>query len=232
MEIDTLILAGGKGSRLQPVMNNKPKCLALINGVPFIDILLDDCIRKGLRNFIVCVGMYSDQVVDYLSKRNDCNIVFSNEDEPLGTGGAIKNAKNLIKSDPFVVMNGDSYIDYNVQNLIKKQVVFLGSILLYQNSNSKSFGAVNINSEGIVIEFSEKSNQSETKLLNAGRYIFSKKIFDFFPTKNKFSLEYDILPIITKKKLMNSLISKNDSYDIGTPNRLKKAEDYFNELRN
>ena len=232
MEIDTVILAGGKGTRLKQVYKNKPKCLVPINGRPFIDILLDNCIKKGLRNFIICVGVYSDQVVNYLSSRTDCDIIFSYESKPLGTGGALKNAVNSITSDPFILMNGDSFIDYDIIEAINNKTDFLGSILLYQNSNSKSFGAVNINSEGIVIEFSEKSNQLETKLLNAGRYIFSKKLFDFFPTKNKFSLEYDILPIVTKKKLMNSLISKNDSYDIGTPNRLKKAEDYFNELRN
>jgi len=224
LEIDTLILAGGKGSRLQPVMNNKPKCLALINGVPFIDILLDDCIRKGLRNFIVCVGIYSDQVIDHLSKRNDCNIVFSNENEPLGTGGAIKNAKDLIKSDPFVVMNGDSYIDYNVQNLIKKQVEFLGSILLYQNSNSSSYGSVCINENGLLCEFHEKSDNYNSKYLNAGRYVFSSMLFDFFPLKNKFSLEIDVLPLVVKELKVNSLISNNQSIDIGTPERLNNAQ--------
>ena len=87
-KLDTVILAGGLGTRLQPVLKDKPKCLAPIDGIPFIDILLDDCIEQGLQRFIICVGYLKEQVIEHLCKRNDCIIVFSEEDTPLGTGGA------------------------------------------------------------------------------------------------------------------------------------------------
>ena len=70
-KIDTMILAGGLGTRLQSVLKDKPKCLAPINGKPFIEILLDDCIKQGLRRFILCVGYLKEQVIEHLSQRND-----------------------------------------------------------------------------------------------------------------------------------------------------------------
>ena len=75
-----MILAGGLGTRLQSVLNDKPKCLAPINGRPFIDLLLDNCIKQGLKRFIICVGYLKEQVIQHLRDRNDCEIVFSKED--------------------------------------------------------------------------------------------------------------------------------------------------------
>ena len=78
-QVDTLILAGGLGSRISSVLKNQPKCLATINGKPFIDILLDQLIKSGLERFIFCVGHLSQKIIDYLKKRNDCEIIFSIE---------------------------------------------------------------------------------------------------------------------------------------------------------
>ena len=114
--IDTVILAGGLGTRLKSVLNDKPKCLAPINGKPFIDILLDYCIKQGFKRFILCVGYLKEQIIEYLNNRSDCEIIFSEEDEPLGTAGAIKNSEPFIKSDPILIMNGDSFI--NVQDIV------------------------------------------------------------------------------------------------------------------
>ena len=86
--MDAVILVGGLGIRLRPLLINKPKCLMSINGKPFIDILLDYCIDQGLRRFILCVCYRKEQVIEHLRNRNDCKIIFSEEDKPLGTGGA------------------------------------------------------------------------------------------------------------------------------------------------
>ena len=75
-KIDTVILAGGLGTRLRPAIKDKPKCLARINGKPFIDILLDNCMQQGLRRFILCVGYLKEQVMEHLEDRKDCEIVF------------------------------------------------------------------------------------------------------------------------------------------------------------
>ena len=98
-KIDTVILAGGLGTRLHSVLKDKPKCLAPINGIPFIDILLNSCIKQRLQRFIMCVCYFKEQVIKHLSERNDCEIVFSIEKEPLDTGGAVKNAEPFFQSN-------------------------------------------------------------------------------------------------------------------------------------
>ena len=226
-EIDTVILSGGFGSRLRPVLKDKPKCLSLINGKPFIDIILDDCINQGLRRFVICVGYLKEQIIEYLSKRKDIEIIFSKEDKPLGTGGALKNAKPLITSDPFFVMNGDSYIDFQINSLIAVQQGYLSSILVSTHKDTNDFGNVEINEDKLLISFKEKSKQKKGGMINCGRYVFSQLIFKSFPNANSFSLEYDIFPALVKQSMLISKIVNSESLDIGTPDRLIKAEQFL-----
>ena len=105
-----MILVGGLGTSLQPALKDKPKCLALINGKPFIDILIDRCILQGLNRFIICVGHLKEQVIDHLDNRKDCEIIYSEEDKPLGTGGAIKKAHEYSVSNDTFIINGDTIL--------------------------------------------------------------------------------------------------------------------------
>ena len=77
--LDFVILVGGLGTRLQ---SNKPKCLALINGVPFIDILINYYIKQGIKRFILSLGYLKEMIVEHLSRRDDCEIIFSIEEYP------------------------------------------------------------------------------------------------------------------------------------------------------
>ena len=225
-EIDTVILAGGLGTRLQPVLQNKPKCLAPINGTPFIDILLDYCIVQGLKRFILCVGYLKEQVIEHLSGRNDCEINFSKEDEPLGTGGAISNAEGLIKSDDFFVMNGDTlakgYYPALIQFHLSKSslVTIAGSQLLPKNEKT-DFGHIVFDNFDRITSFSEK-NRGYSKIkvwTNTGMYVFNKKVFGFLPNKQKFSLEIDFFEKKTGEISFLIFRSDFDFFDIGTPER-------------
>ena len=121
-KIDTVILAGGLGTRLQPVLKDKPKCLAPINGKPFIDILLDNCINQGLRRFILCVGYLKEQVIKHLSNRNDCKIIFSKEDESLCSGGG-----NQLRQPYLRKLLGDTYQNYPKVNHIHFHGFYIGN---------------------------------------------------------------------------------------------------------
>jgi NDP-sugar pyrophosphorylase family protein len=228
-KIDTVILVGGLGTRLRPVLKDKPKCLAPINGIPFIDILLNDCINQGLQRFVVSVGYLKEQIIQHLMHRNDCEIVFSEENQPLGTGGALKIARPHIKSNPFLVINGDSYININLQTLIEKQGGNLAAILVSPQNNISTFGIVKTDKDGFLKSFSEKSKANKNSLINTGRYVFLKNIFDYLPDKNSFSLEYDIFPKLIKRQRIISLIVNAELIDIGTPNRLTYAKQYFKQ---
>lgn len=229
-DIDTVILAGGLGTRLQPVLKDKPKCLAPIDGIPFIDILLADCIKQGLQRFIICVGYLKEQVIEHLCKRNDCIIVFSEEDTPLGTGGALKNAESYIKSDPVLVMNGDSYVKYNINDFINWHFQNdIASVLLTFVQETVSFGLVNISKDDKILDFKEKIISTGSGWVNAGQYLLGKKLINNIPINVKYSLEKQLFPMIASAGRLKGFKCNGNLIDIGTPLYYQEAPNYFSK---
>tara|TARA_B100000073_G_scaffold347051_1_gene360142 strand:- start:605 stop:1318 length:714 start_codon:yes stop_codon:yes gene_type:complete len=231
--IDVLILAGGFGTRLKKVLKNKPKCLAMINGKPFIDLLIDNCISKGLKRFIISVGYQKNQIIEHLQKRNDCELVFSSESEPMGTGGAIKLARKHIKSNCFIVMNGDSFLDISFEKFYefhyKKGTIFtmagvVGKII-------SDYGSILIDNKMRILDFTEKKSSENDLIINAGIYLFNKEIFDFFPKNKSFSIEKDFFSYISKINNFYVYCIDKDFFDIGTPKRLIAFQKYFKEIQ-
>ena len=112
-DIDALILCGGQGTRFRAVQEDIPKALAPFRGSAFIDLLLDDLVSQGFERIILATGFLSNQIEDHVKSRNDAEYIISLEPKPLGTGGAIKFAAGHFRSNPVLVMNGDSKIDCN-----------------------------------------------------------------------------------------------------------------------
>src|SRR5271156_2985194 len=132
---DIVILAGGLGKRLHSVTGGSQKVLAKIGDKPFLEILIDYIASQGGKRFILCVGHGSDEVEAYFkNKYQDREIIFSREESPLGTGGAIKQGSTYVKTENFLAMNGDCFcvIDY------KKFVAF------HQKQKSKATLAVTL----------------------------------------------------------------------------------------
>ena len=114
---DVFILCGGQGTRFRAVRADIPKALAPINGVPFLDLLLNDLVKQGCQRIILGTGYLSEQIEFHLKQRNDVEYLICREKAPLGTGGAIRHALPLLKSEQVLVLNGDSYIPFSVQAL-------------------------------------------------------------------------------------------------------------------
>ena len=173
LKIDTIILVGGLGTRLSSIIKNKPKCLIPINGKPFIDILLDECIKQGLERFILCVGYLKEQVISHLKNRDDCEIIFSQESNLLGTGGAIKNAEKLISSNNFIVINGDTLLEIDFLDWLNN-LTDLESIALCKSNKSGVYGSISIDKDGKLSSFIEKHlSPPKNAFVNTGRYIFT-----------------------------------------------------------
>jgi len=229
-KIDTVILAGGLGTRLKPVFKDKPKCLVPINGKPFIDFLLDNYVEQGLKRFILCVGYLKEQVIEHLGNRNDCEIAFSEEHEPLGTGGALKEAQGLIKSDPYIVLNGDSFIDINIFEYLQwfqsnnNDI----SMVITKKNNSKRYGNVNFDGKGLITSFEEKNNSSLTTSINAGLYIFKKNIINFSSFGYEFSLETELFPTLIELGI-SAFHCDEKFIDIGTEKSYQNAQLFFNK---
>ncbi|MBA7592422.1 D-glycero-alpha-D-manno-heptose 1-phosphate guanylyltransferase [subsurface metagenome] len=225
-KIDVVILCGGFGKRLQRVVKDIPKPMAKIKQRPFLSILIDFIASYGFKRFILCTGYKADTIERYYSQRyNNLIIEFSREEKPLGTGGAIKNAENYIKSSQFLVANGDSFCKINLKEFVdfhfKKNALI--SMAVTNTDICDDYGVITINDLQQIVEFNEKAKGYKNRLINAGFYLLQREVFSLMPKKNNFSIERDFFPKIIKRNLyafetLESLI------DIGTPKRYEKAK--------
>lgn len=224
--IDAVILCGGLGERLRDVVSNRPKAMAEINRRPFLDILINYVADFGFRRFILCIGYMGDFIKQYYQqKKGSLKIIFSEEKEPLGTAGAIKNAESLIKSSPFLALNGDSFCQIDLRKFLQFHLEkkALASIVLTKAIDSGDYGNVALGESGQIITFDEKTNKHKNSFVNAGIYLFQKRILSSISTNEKFSLEKDFFPKMVANKFYGYITQKR-FIDIGTPARYKKAE--------
>ena len=231
-DLDVLILCGGYGTRVKKILGKTPKSMAIINQLPFLDLLINQLKKNGINKAIFCVGYQSREIIKYYKDRKDFKCIFSEERAALGTGGAIKNATKHIKSDRFFVLNGDSICDVNfrdfyLQHLAKNAFVSI-AVVRSRKQHSKDYGAIFIDDNYNIKLFQEKkmltSLSEEIRYANAGVYLFDREILDYFYKKpNNFSLEHDVFPEIIATQNCFGFILKSEFYDIGTQKRLLDA---------
>ncbi len=227
LSTDVLILCGGAGSRLQTVVPGKQKALAPIKGKPLLDILIDDFVRHGFRRIILAVGHYKSQVIDHVAGtyagRHDVEIILSEEHTPLGTGGAVKNAEPFIKSDPFLVINGDSFfsgVDYCLFHNVHREKNAVVSLVAARPRKEQDYGAVALEADGRLLRFAEKSHAGGH--MNAGIYYMSKQALAYMDV-GAFSLERDFFPRMAAAGNCYGFMTDCMVMDIGTPERYREA---------
>ena len=224
---DLIILCGGQGSRIKEVANDKPKILIELGGRPYLDGLIHKLYVHGFRRIIFCVGYLAEKIVEHIeSVKNNypgLEVVFSIEKSPLGTGGAIKNAEALVKSDPFMAMNGDMIFDLDFNNFYKFHLDKKGlfSMALAEPQEEKDYGVVVIDEKNNrIVDFKEKNTHGG--LISAGTYIMSKSILGYMKNLPS-SLEYDLFPRIIATNCYGFLTGGR-FIDIGTRERYEKAQ--------
>jgi len=233
-DVDVVILCGGKGQRLRPAVKDRPKPMAQINSKPFLDILIDYAAGFGFKRFILCSGYKGGFIRDYYSSaRPGLEIILSQEKKPLGTAGAVKNAQNYIKSQFFLVLNGDSFCAIGLDKFLKfhkARNAFI-SIAITRAVNKGDCGNVCLNSSGRLTGFAEKIKNTESRgFINCGIYLFSEKVLSLIPAGKKFSIEKDLFPGLINEKIYG-YITKEKILDIGTPERYKRAQSDENLIR-
>jgi len=229
--IDTsaVILAGGLGTRLRSVVQDRPKILAEILGRPYITYLFDQLLNAGIYNVILCTGYMSQLVYDALGVAyKTLKIQYSEEESPLGTGGALRKALPLISSDPVLVMNGDSFIKVDLRQYIswffyiKRNI----AIMLTHVKNAARYGKVLISENGELLSFQEKDIDNTPGWINAGIYLIKKDQILMIPENSNISLEKQIFPALIGKKFYGFLQNSN-FIDIGTPESYQQAQLFF-----
>lgn len=225
--MDAVILCGGLGTRLRPVEANKPKGLAEVDGRPFLDILLGWVIVQGARRVILCVGHGADQIErHYRVAPSGVELVFSREQTPQGTAGALRLAKPHILTNDFFVFNGDSFCDVSLEQLGRqhRDRAALATLTLTRVPERGDFGQVVMDSDQRILRFVEKNAEAISDWINGGVYCLSREIFDLFPSTSPLSLEKDCFPVLLGKAIYG-FPAEGVFFDIGTPERLRLAGD-------
>jgi NDP-sugar pyrophosphorylase family protein len=221
---DVLILCGGFGKRLRQAVSDRPKPMAKVNQRPFLDIVINHFRNFGLKRFILCTGYMSDCIEDYYQNRKDKDIslFISYEQSPLGTAGAIANARELIITDPFFVTNGDSFCDVDIDKMADFHSDKNSSATVaVTDVDTSDCGKVKMDKNQKIIDFNEKNPAVKFGYVNTGIYLFSKTILSALPENKKYSLEYDVFP---KLQNCHGYVTHSRIYDIGTPQKLADAE--------
>jgi len=217
---DVLILCGGKGTRLQSIVSDRPKPMAPVGGKPFLAVIIDYLLTFHVASIILCTGYKSENIEEYYAK--DSTIRFSPERSPLGTGGAVKNAERFVGSDPFFVLNGDSFSRIDLNDMLSCHISHNAgaTIAVSRMDNMAEFGTVVAGADGRITGFAEKKSRGAPGLVNAGVYLFNKEIFSVIPARVPYSLEYDVFP---KLRDCYAYESGKGFVDIGTEERYKQA---------
>ena len=217
---DVVILCGGLGTRVKSVLPNKPKVLAPINNIPFLDYLINHLTKVGFKRFILCLGHLHNLVIEHCNSFRRENFVFSVENYPLGTAGAIKNAEKHIRSDNFVVLNGDSFCDTDYVGLLEQHEAIDSDavMVISKDLHRTDVGNVKYNEKSkIITSFNEKECKYSV-WVNSGIYLLSKKIISTLPNNTFLSLEHDLFPDLAKENKLYSFFG-GPVYDIGTTER-------------
>jgi len=217
--MQAIILVGGFATRLRPLTDHRPKALLPILNKPMILHLIEK-VRGLVDNVVLAVNYGKEHLGQYFSE-NDCGvtITLNPEDEPLGTGGAIKNAEKHI-NDTFIVFNGDVITSLDIEQFIafhgnKKGIC---SLALWKVSDPSRFGIISIDNNNQITRFLEKPKPDEvfSHLINAGTYCLEPEVLDLIPSGRKVSIEREIYPNILDRRLFG-LEFKGYWFDAGTP---------------
>ena len=228
-DITAVILAGGLGTRLRSVLSDRPKVLAEVLGRPFLTYLLDQLSSAGARKVILCTGYMGNMVQEvYGDTYKSLHLLYSQEDKPLDTGGALRLALPLIESDYVLVMNGDSYIHADLSSYVdwffKKDQQ--ASILLSRVLDTARYGMVILGKNEDIISFKEKGTIKGSGWINAGIYLMKASLLKSIPMGKAFSLEREFFPSLVGNGLLGYQC-KGRFIDIGTPESYIRAEKFF-----
>ena len=203
--MQVVILAGGKGSRLRPITYQTPKSMIPVHGKPFLQYLLKRIESFGLKNVMLLVSHLGNKIEEYFGNGSKfgLSIEYSYEESPLGTGGALKNAEDLLGGE-FLLLNGDTFLPVDYSELINHFFRYnkIGTVTVYNNSDKIAHNNIAIGESDLVIDYNKEDIVGMTHV-DAGVMVFKKNILDFIPTGKTCSLEEEIFhKIIEMKQLL------------------------------
>jgi mannose-1-phosphate guanylyltransferase len=225
-----VILAGGLGTRLQPYTTFVPKPMLPLGEKPLLEHLIEWLRKNGIKTTVLCVSYLRKTIEDYFEdgERFGMNIEYAIAGKPLATAGQLKTAEQFI-DDSFVCVYGDSIFDFNLKNMInqhKKKKSFI-TMSLYEYSTKLNYGVIDTTKNGKVVGWNEKPEIKAN--INIGCYVMEPQVFGLIPANKPYGMDDVIKKAISKKKLVNSFLTKKGFMDIGDKTSYKKAYQQFLE---
>lgn len=233
--LPVVILCGGLGTRLRPVVEDRPKAMVPVDDTPFLAYLLEQLEAEGVTDIILSTGHLGEQIEAFVDRTTwEPTIECIREEEPLGTGGALRYVAEEAELDSFVAMNGDTLFSGSVRRLVqfhKKQERAATSIALVRTDQPDRYGRVRFDEKtGAITGFDEKQPGIEgTVWINAGVYVLEPTVWGSIEEGNKVSLEREVFPDWVGEGLYGCRFPNADFLDIGTPEDYRKAEEWLNQ---
>ena len=198
-----VILAGGFGKRLRPLTIDKPKPLVEVAGKPILIWQIEWLKDHGIDEIVLLVGYLKDKIIEYIGsgKKFGVKVTYVVEDEPLGTGGALKNAESVLRNEEkFLVLNGDIITNLNPRKLLDNVgsniIVSIAAVPL-----RSPYGILSIDKDGYILRFEEKPIL-ENYWINAGVYAMTPQVFDYLPDKG--DIERTAFPKLASEKKLKA----------------------------
>jgi len=231
--MEAIVLVGGLGKRLRSEVSDLPKAMAPVNGRPFLEYQMGYLKKQGITRVIMAVGFKKEPIQQHFqSEYQRIEIVYAEEYEPLGTGGAIVNALPQVKNNRFFILNGDTVFNISLGKLIEKHRDLNADLTmaLRKIEDATRYGSVKIDHSGRIKGFLEKGDSHGEGLINGGIYFAERSLFSNCAAKEMFSFEKEILESKYKTHRFYGVPFDDYFLDIGIPEDYKRAQHEFREL--
>jgi mannose-1-phosphate guanylyltransferase len=227
VSLPAVILVGGLGTRLRPLTDRTRKDMLPLVDRPQLAYTFEHLSRFGVRRAIVSCGYLPTQIEEHFGTRyGELELEYKVEEEPLGTGGAIRFAAEGLDG-PFLALNGDSLRETDLDALIAfhREREARATILLTPVEDPSRYGLVRVNGSGCVRSFLEKPRPEEidTNLINAGMYVLEPDVLDLIPPGRPVSIEREIFPQLVEEQAVHGVALAGYWLDIGTPDAYLQA---------
>ncbi len=222
--MQAILLAGGLGTRLRSVVNDRPKPMALIREKPFMEYVIRELAAQGIDHIIFAVGYKGSMVEEYFGDGQAFGVhaSYAYEESLLGTAGAIKNAAKLMTDQEVFALNADTFykIDYYRLTEIKKAMDLDMTLVLREVEDVSRYGQAVLTNNRLT-GFNEKTDQPIRGTINGGVYLLSRDLIDTIP-EGKVSLEQDMIPRwLAEGRRLGGFVNDGYFIDIGIP------QDYY-----
>ena len=224
-----ILLVGGFGTRLMPLTRNTPKPMLTVAGIPVTEHQLMMAKAAGIKEIVLATSYLSDVFTPYFGdgSRWGMSIKYAVEKEPLGTGGAIRNAAQLFENqESVVILNGDVLSSHDLAEQIRQHEAHDADVTLHltEVDDARAFGCVPTDAQGRVTAFLEKMDNPVTNQINAGCYVFNPRVIASIPLDTVVSVERETFPqLVSSGAKIYGYLENTYWLDIGTPKALLKA---------